>query len=120
MTTQIDQHYVLLPQFDYGGVFFYGFENNNLVYSQVTKTWKIIQDSKSVEEFLESDNSIEASKTVGTLQLDGDSNQMPIGTHYWNLTEKCSGIMKLKFTQVSMYSKLDFFKNLIYYFYVSV
>ena len=104
MTTQIDQHYVLLPQFDYGGVFFYGFEKNNLVYSQVTKTWKIIQDSRSVEDFLESDNSIEASKTVGTLQLDGDSNQMPIGTHHWNLTEKCSGIIKLKFTQVSIQS----------------
>ena len=101
MTSQIDQHYVLLPQFDYGGVFFYGFENNILVYNQISKTWKIIEDSKSVEDFLNSDSSIEVPKTVGTLQLDIDNNQLPVGIHCWNITERCNGIMKLKFTRVS-------------------
>ena len=99
--TQIEQLYVLLPQFKY--VFFYGFERNNILYEEKTGSWLIVEDNQSVEDLVDPANDMKSSKIVGTLNLDKSNNLMPIGNNFWNLTDTCNQMMPLKLTHVSTF-----------------
>ena len=99
--TQIEQSYVLLPQFKY--VFFYGFERNNILYEEKTGSWLIVEDNQSVEDLVDPANDMKSSKIVGTLNLDKSNNLMPIGNNFWNLTDRCNQMMPLKLTHVSIF-----------------
>ena len=96
--TQIDHQYVLLPQQIYdGNIFFLGFGSTNIIFSQKIKSWLIVDDQAT--DLLKSEN-IMPKKILGSLQLGKFSNHLPIGTHFWNLTDKCDKIMALKLTHV--------------------
>ena len=98
--TLVDQYYVLLPKLTYNEhVFFFGFGDNNIVFSKDKKSWLIVKDLES--ELFQLRNIKEPTKIVGAFKPDRFSNQMPIGMHQWNITD-CGGMMSLKLSPVSV------------------
>ena len=97
--------YVLLPQSD-GSIVLYGFKNNKIIFHQKSRTWLIVEDSQPIDELLNSANTMTIDKIVGTLQLGKFDHHIPIGTHSWNLTDRCDGILSLKLTHVSMMKQI--------------
>ena len=98
--TLIDKYYVLLPKLTYNEhVFFFGFGDNNIVYSKKEKSWLIVRDLQS--ELFQVKIIKEPKKIVGAFKPDRFSNQMPIGMQTWNITD-CGGLISLKLSPVSV------------------
>ena len=99
--SNIDVKYVMLPQYTYDGtIIFFGFEKNNIIFSQEMNSWLIVEDS--IDDLLESSITTKPSKIVGTLTLDKMNNRLPIGKQFWNLTKFFKTIQSLKLTGVSL------------------
>ena len=97
--TLIDKYYVLLPKLTYNEhVFFFGFGDNNIVYSKKERSWLIVGDLQS--ELFQFKIIKEPKKIVGAFKPDRFSNQMPIGMQSWNITD-CGGLISLKLSPVS-------------------
>ena len=99
--TQVDNHFVLLPEKTFGGnVFFYGIGKNNILFNQETSSWLIVKN-KLKEIFKTGGISSDSLDVVGTFKPDqSDAHHLPVGTHFWNLTENCNKVLQLKLTQV--------------------
>ena len=100
--TKVDEQYVLLPEKTFGGnVFFFGIEQNNILFNQETSSWQIVKN-KAKEIFKTGEISTESLDVVGIFEPDWDSDHyLPVGTHFWNLTENCNRVLQLKLTGVS-------------------
>ena len=100
--TKVDKEYVLLPEYTYDEhAFFFGYGENNMLFSQKLKSWLIVED-KSFHLFNEFKVQIkEATEIVGIFKPDTIGNQLPIGLHSWNMTD-CGGLTLLKLTAVSL------------------
>lgn len=98
--SKIDHQYVLLPELVYNDrMFFWGFGENNIIFSQEKHSWLIIEDEAVDIIKLKK----KPSKIVGSFQPNEISNQMPIGRQIWNLTSgQCKGLVPLKLTGVSV------------------
>ena len=100
--TQLDSKYILRPEITYdGNVFFYGIEMNNIIFNKAIRSWLIVEDKMKT---LIRPGPVSGPNTiVGTFQLDKFSDHyMPVGTHLWNITDRCNNIIPLKLTQVSV------------------
>ena len=99
--TQIDKQFVLLPEktFD-GNLFFFGIEKNNMIFNQETSSWLIVKNS--IKEILKSGKiSTISLDVVGAFKPDkSNDNHLPVGSHFWNLTDNCNQVLQLKLTQV--------------------
>ena len=99
--TKIDKQFVLLPEktFD-GNLFFFGIEKNNMLFNQETSSWLIVKNS--VKEIFKSDKiSTVSLDVVGAFKPDqSNDHHLPVGAHFWNLTENCNQVLQLKLTQV--------------------
>ena len=100
--THIEREFVLLPEKTFGGnVFFFGIEKNNILFNQETSSWQIVKN-KAKEIFKTGEISTESLDIVGIFEPDWDSDHyLPVGTHFWNLTENCNKVLQLKLTGVS-------------------
>ena len=99
--TQVDEQFVLLPEETFGGnVFFFGIRKNNILFNQETSSWQIVTNSAK-EIFKPGGISTDSLDVVGTYQHDrSHAIHLPVGTHFWNLTESCNKVLQLKLTQV--------------------
>ena len=100
--SQIDTQFVLRPQLEFDkNVFFYGVGKNNIIFDQEKHSWLIVEDEDY--ELIGPDNtSVRPKNILGTLWLDSsDSHLTPVGTHKWNITDKCNSVLPLKLTHVS-------------------
>ena len=99
--TKIDNQFVLLPEKTFhGNVFFFGIIENNIIFNQETSSWLIVTN-KVEEIFKPGGISTDLLDVVGTFQPDESNiHHLPVGTRFWNLTEKCSKVLQLKLTQV--------------------
>ena len=99
--TQVDKQFVLLPEKTFGGrVFFFGIEKNSILFNQETSSWLIVKN-KAEEIFKPGGISTDALDIVGTFKPDrSNPHLLPVGTHFWNLTENCNQVLQLKLTQV--------------------
>ena len=99
--TQIDKQFVLLPEKTFDKhLFFFGIEKNNMMFHQETRSWLIVKNS--VKEIFKSGGiSTVSLDVVGAFKPDrSNDNHLPVGTHFWNLTENCNQVLQLKLTQV--------------------
>ena len=105
--TEIDHQYVLIPQHKYdGNMFFFGFGNSNIIFSNEMRSWLIV--ANTAEDLLNSGVNTKSLHILGIMQLEKHSNNIvPIGTHFWNLTDRCDRIMALKLTHVSNYQMIQ-------------
>ena len=108
MNTQVGYQYVLLPEKTFGGnVFFFGLRYTNILFNQETSSWLIVKN-KMIEIFKPGGISKDSLDVVGTFKLDKSiAHNLPVGTHFWNLTENCNKVMQLKLTQVRNEINLD-------------
>ena len=99
--TQVDEQFVLLPEKNFGGnLFFFGFGNTNILFSQETRSWLIVKNGLE-EIFKPGGISTDSLNVVGTFKPDqSNAHHLPVGTHFWNLTENCNKVMQLKLTKV--------------------
>ena len=101
--TQVDDNYILLPAKNFGGnIFFFGLRYTNILFNQETSSWLIVKNGTN-EIFKPGGISTDSLDVVGTFQLDQHSHQshhLPVGTHFWNLTENYNKVLELKLTQV--------------------
>ena len=97
----IDQEYVLLPKLTYqNNLFFYGYENTNIVFSQRANQWLIIEDK--ISDLFKTQNETIPKIILGTFQPNKFNNHLPIGTNFWTLTDiGCQRNLTLKLTYVS-------------------
>ena len=100
--TQVDEQYVLLPEKTFGGnVLFFGIKNNNILFNQETSSWQIVKNGIK-EIFKPGGISTDSLDVVGIFEPDWDNDHyLPVGTHFWNLTENCNKVLQLKLTRVS-------------------
>ena len=101
MNTQVGYQYVLLPEKTFGGnVFFFGLRYTNILFNQETSSWFIVKN-KMIEIFKPGGISTDSLDVVGTFNPDqSNAHHLPVGTHFWNLTDNCNKVMQLKLTQV--------------------
>jgi hypothetical protein len=99
--TQVDNQFVLLPEKTFSGnVFFFGIIKNNIIFNQETSSWMIVTN-KIEEIFKPGGISTDSLDVVGAFQPDeSNTHHLPVGTRFWNLTEKCNKVLQLKLTQV--------------------
>ena len=99
--TQVGSQYVLLPEKSFGeNVYFFGNGKNNILFNQETSSWLIVKN-KTKEIFKPGGILTNSLDVVGTFKLDKSiAHNLPVGTHFWNLTENCNKVMQLKLTQV--------------------
>ena len=99
--TQVDEQFVLLPEKTFGGnVFFFGIRKNNILFNQERSSWEIVKNSFK-ELFKPGGISTDSLDVVGTYQNDqSDALHLPVGTHFWNLTDNCNKVLQLKLTHV--------------------
>ena len=99
--THIEREFVLLPEktFD-GNLFFFGIEKYNMIFNQETSSWLIVKNG--IKELLKSGKiSTVSLDIVGAFKPDkSNDHHLPVGTHFWNLTENCNQVVQLKLTQV--------------------
>ena len=111
--SQLDTQFVLRPELDFDkNIFFYGVGKNSIIFDKEKHSWLIVEDK--VQELIGSENtsvSTRPKNILGTLWFDSDeSHHTPVGTHKWNLTDKCNNVLPLKLTHVSYKNiKLTFF-----------
>ena len=101
MNTQVGSQYVLLPEKTFGGnVYFFGIGKNNILFNQDTSSWLIVKN-KTKEIFKPGGILTDSLDVVGTFKPDqSNPHLLPVGTHFWNLTENCNQVLQLKLTQV--------------------
>ena len=102
--SQIDTQFVLRPELDFDkNIFFYGVGKNSIIFDEEKHSWLIVEDK--VQELIGSENTSASARPkniLGTLWFDSDeSHHTPVGTHKWNLTDKCNNVLPLKLTHVS-------------------
>ena len=100
--SQIDTQFILRPELEFDrNVFFYGVGKNSIIFDQEKHSWLIVEDK--AEDLLGPENTSARPKNIlGTLWLDNsDSQQTPVGTQIWNLTDRCNTVLPLKLTHVS-------------------
>ena len=99
--TQVNYQYVLAPEKTFGGnVFFFGIGKHNILFNQETSSWLIVKN-KMQEIFKPGGISTDSLDVVGTFKPDqSNAHHLPVGTHFWNLTDNCNKVMQLKLTQV--------------------
>ena len=99
--TQVDRQYILLPEKTFGGnVFFFGLRNNNILFNQETSSWMIVKNKRD-EIFKPGGITTHSLDVVGIFKPDqSNAHQLPVGTHFWNLTENCNKFLQLKLTKV--------------------
>ena len=97
----IDTLYALLPTKTYNeSLLFFGLLRNNILYSQQINSWLIVEDK--LKDLITPKSTMMPSKVLGVFQPDKYSNQLPVGTHLWNITDpNCKGRMSLKLSSVS-------------------
>ena len=97
----IDTLYALLPTKTYNeSLLFFGLLRNNILYSQQINSWLIVEDK--LKDLITPTSTKMPSKVLGVFQPDKYSNQLPVGTHLWNITDpNCKGRMSLKLSSVS-------------------
>ena len=97
--TQVDYQFVLLPEKTFSGnVFFFGIIENNIIFNQETSSWLIVKNGRDE---IYKGISTDSLDVVGTFKPDqSNAHQLPVGIHFWNLTENCNKVMQLKLTQV--------------------
>ena len=100
--TQIDTQFILRPQLDFDkNIFFYGVGKNNIIFDVEKNSWLIVED-KEYQLIGPENTSLRPKNILGTLWLDNSqSHHTPVGTHKWNLTDKCDNVLPLKLTHVS-------------------
>ena len=100
--TQVDEQFVLLPEKTFGGnVFFFGVGKGNILFNQETSSWIIVKN-KAEEIFKPGGISADSLDVIGTYQHDWSHDiHLPVGAHFWNLTENCNKVLQLKLTQVT-------------------
>ena len=100
--TKVDDRFFMLPQFTFNqNVFFFGSSKTNILYDDDTRSWLIVEDK--IQDLFKTDGPRLPLKIVGTLQLDKSiEHNMPVGQHFWNLTDKCNQVIPLKLTYVSL------------------
>ena len=95
--TQIDEQYVLLPEKSFGGnVYFFGLKTTNILFNIETNSWLMVKNW-TTEIFKPGEISTDSLDIVGRF----NAHHLPVGTHFWNLTENCNKVLQLKLTQVS-------------------
>ena len=107
--TKIDKQFVLLPEktFD-GNLFFFGIEKYNMMFNQETSSWLIVKNTYE-ELFKPGGISTDSLDVIGTYQHDhSHALHLPVGTHFWNLTENYNKVLELKLTQVRNEITLQF------------
>ena len=89
--TQIDEQVVLLPGLTFDrNVFFFGIGKYNMIVKNSVK-----------EIFKPGGISTNSLDFVGAFKPDqSNAHHLPVGTHFWNLTENCNQVLQLKLTQV--------------------
>ena len=99
--THIEREFVLLPEKTFGGnVFFFGIRKDNILFNQETSSWLIVKN-KTKEIFKPGGILTDSLDVVGTFKADqSNTHHLPIGTHFWNLTDNCNKVLQLKLTQV--------------------
>ena len=100
--SQIDTQFVLRPKLEFDkNIFFYGVGRNNIIFDSAKHSWIIVEDK--AEDLIGPENTFARPKNIlGTLWLDkSDNPHTPVGTHLWNLTDRCSNELPLKLTGVS-------------------
>ena len=99
--TQVEKEFVLLPEKTFGGnVFFFGIRKDNILFNQETSSWQIVKNTTE-EIFKPGGISTDSLDVIGTYQHDhSHALHLPVGTHFWNLTERCNKILQLKLTKV--------------------
>ena len=100
--SQVDTQFVLRPELDFDkNIFFYGLGKNSIIFDKKKNAWLIVEDNTYDLIGLEN-TSARPKNILGTLWLDSyDSHHIPVGTHKWNLTDKCNNVLPLKLTSVS-------------------
>ena len=100
--SQIDTQFVLRPEIEFDkNIFFYGLGKNSIIFDKEKNSWLIVEDNAYDLIGLEN-TSARPKNILGTLWLDSsDSHHTPVGTHKWNLTDKCNNVLPLKLTSVS-------------------
>ena len=100
--SQIDTHFVLQAEIEFDkNIFFYGLGKNSIIFDKEKNAWLIVEDNYYDLIGLEN-TSARPKNILGTLLLDShDSHHTPVGTHKWNLTDKCNNVLPLKLTSVS-------------------
>ena len=99
--TQIDKQFVLLPEKTFDrNVFFFGIGEYNMIFSQEMRSWLIVKNS--VEEIFKPEGiSTVSLDVVGAFKPDqSNAHHLPVGTHFWNMTDNCNIVAQLKLTQV--------------------
>ena len=101
--TNIEQFYVLLPQYAYGNgnIVLQGFGKNSILFDSKTKSWLITEGNDHIENLLKG-NFTNFKKIVGILELGEFNYYLPIGKHFWNITDRCNALMPLKLTSVRL------------------
>ena len=101
MDTQVGSQYILLPEKTFGGnVYFFGNGKNNILFNQETSSWLIVKN-KTKEIFKPGGISTNSLDVVGTFKpYQSNPHLLPVGNHFWNLTENCNQVLQLKLTQV--------------------
>ena len=99
--TDIEKEFVLLPEKTFGAnVFFFGIRKDNILFNQETSSWLIVKN-KTKEIFKPGGISTNSLDVVGTFKPDqSNPHLLPVGTHFWNLTENCNQVLQLKLTHV--------------------
>ena len=108
--SQIDTQFILRPELDFDkNLFFYGVEKNNIIFDQENQSWLIVED-KTHELIGPGSAYVRPKKTLGTFWAENsDSDQTPVGTQLWNLTDRCNKVLPLKLTHVSYRHKHQLF-----------
>ena len=97
--TQVDGQYILRPKKTIGGnLIFFGIKNNNMIFNQETSSWLIVKNGRDE---IYKGISTDSLDVVGTFKPDqSNAHQLPVGIHFWNLTENCNKVLQLKLTPV--------------------
>ena len=99
--SEIDTQFVLRPQLDFDkNLFFYGVGKNNIIFDKENHSWLIVEDK--IHDLIGPENTSARPKNIlGTFWLDNsDSQQTPVGTQIWNLTDRCNNLIPLKLTLI--------------------
>ena len=98
--TKIDKQFVLLPERTFGGnVFFFGIGQSNIIFNKETSSWLIVKNT--LDEIFQRGFQSNSLNNIGTLQpVQFSTHHLPVGNHFWNLTENCNKVLQLKLTRV--------------------
>ena len=103
-SSKIANQYVLLPEYTYNEtLFFLGLGKTNILFVKENNSWVIVKDL--LNDLIKPNYVLKPSEIIGSFRTLYQSNQMPIGTHLWELNDpECniSRLFPLKLTGVSI------------------